>query len=91
MTDVTCTEREPSVTLTCRYSNPVGKVRWFKNRLEIFHGHKYNFVMDSTSGALSLIIYRVCLEDAGLYICQTDDKTTSAELTVEGFIDECFT
>jgi len=71
------------VTLSCKYSNPKGKVHWFKNQMEIFHGHKYNFENDN--GTFRLVIFRVCLEDTGLYICQTDDKSTSAELTVEGY------
>lgn len=82
--DHTCTEKELKVVFSCKYSNPNGKVHWFKNHLEIYHGHKYNF--DNDNGTFRLIINRVALEDAGLYICQTDDKTTSAELIVEGTI-----
>jgi len=83
MTDMACVEKDNRVTFTCKYSNPNAKLRWFKNHLEIFHGHKYNFEVDD-DGTLSLVIWRVSLEDAGRYTCQTDDKETSAWLTVEG-------
>jgi len=83
MSDKACVEKDNKVTFSCRYSNPNAKLRWFKNHLEIFHGHKYNFDVDD-EGTLRLVIFRVSLEDAGRYTCQTDDKETSAWLTVEG-------
>ena len=83
MEDAVCIEKENKVVMSCIYSNPNAKLRWFKNHLEIFHGHKYNFEI-SESGTFSLVILRVSLEDAGRYTCQTDDKETSAWLTVEG-------
>jgi len=83
MTDMACVEKDNKVTFTCQYSNPNAKLRWFKNHLEIFHGHKYNFEVDD-DGTFSLVIYRASLDDAGRYTCQTDDKETSAWLTVEG-------
>ena len=83
MEDAVCIEKENKVVMSCIYSNPNAKLRWFKNHLEIFHGHKYNFEI-SESGTFSLVILRVSVEDAGRYTCQTDDKETSAWLTVEG-------
>jgi len=83
MVDATCVEKDNKVVLSCRYSNPNAKLRWFKNHLEIFHGHKYNFETNE-DGTFSLVICRISLEDAGRYTCQTDDKDTSAWLTVEG-------
>ena len=82
LVDVVCVDKEPKVVLSCKYSNPNGNVHWFKNQMEIFHGHKYNCLNEN--GTFRLVINRICLQDSGLYICQTDDKTTSAELTVEG-------
>ena len=82
LADVVCVDKEPKVVLSCKYSNPNGNVHWFKNHMEIFHGHKYN--CKNENGTFRLIINRICLQDSGLYICQTDDKTTSADLTVEG-------
>jgi len=83
MVDVSCVEKDNKVVLSCQYSNPNAKLRWFKNHLEIFHGHKYNFETNE-NGTFNLVICRVSLEDAGRYTCQTDDKETSAWLTVEG-------
>ena len=80
--DMTCKEKDSRVELACRYSNAAIKLRWFKGALEIFHGHKYNFLNDD--GILRLIIHRVVMEDEGKYTCQADDKSTSAFLTVEG-------
>jgi len=83
MADATCIEKDNKITFSCKYSNPNAKLRWFKNHLEIFHGHKYNFQVDD-DGTFRLVIFRITLEDAGRYTCQTDDKETSAWLTVEG-------
>jgi len=83
MVDVTCVEKDNKIVLSCQYSNPNAKLRWFKNHLEIFHGHKYNFET-SENGTFNLVVCRVTLEDGGRYTCQTDDKETSACLTVEG-------
>jgi hypothetical protein len=86
--DQTCLEKEPKVVVTCRYSNPNAKLRWFKNRLEVFHGHKYSFEFEN-DGTLRLVIYRVTLEDTGQYTCQVDDRQTSAFLTVDGLYWSC--
>jgi len=83
MVDMSCVEKDNKVMFSCQYSNPNAKVRWFKNHLEIFHGHKYNFEINK-DGTFNLVVCRVALEDAGRYTCQTDDKVTSAWLTVEG-------
>ena len=69
--------------LTCKYSKHNAKLRWYKNKLEIFHGHKYNFEKGD-GGELKLIIRRIGMEDAGKYACQADDKQTAAWLKVEG-------
>ena len=56
--------------------------RWFKNKVEIFHGHKHNFIQDGTIQKLQ--INRIGLEDAGRYTCQCNDISTTAWLYVEG-------
>ena len=66
----------------CKYSKPNARVRWLKNKLEIFHGHKYSFLTED--GYFKLVIRRIGMEDAGRYTCQADDKTSSAYLEVEG-------
>jgi len=86
MSDVSCVEKDNKVAFSCVYSNPNAKVRWFKNHLEIFHGHKYNFDVNE-NGKFTLVVCRISLEDAGRYTCQIDDKETSAWLTVEGSVN----
>lgn len=68
--------------MVCKYSEKNAKLQWFKNTLEIFHGHKYNF--SNEEGLFRLVIQRVAREDSGKYTCLVDDKLTSAYLTVNG-------
>lgn len=56
--------------------------RWYKNKLEIFHGQKYN--IEKEEGEFRLVIHRIGLEDAGKYQCEADERKTSAWLHVEG-------
>ena len=80
--DVTCQEKESKVELACKFSRTLAKVRWYKNKLEIFHGPKYN--MSAADGVFRLVVNRVAMEDAGKYTCEADKKGTSCYLTVEG-------
>ena len=81
--DLTCQEKESKVELACKFSKPTAKVRWYKNKLEIFQGPKYN--MSSEDGIFRLFINRIGREDAGKYACQADVKfETACYLTVEG-------
>lgn len=82
--DKTCHEKDGKVEMVCRYSEKNVKLQWFKNTLEIFHGHKYNF--SNEEGLFRLVIQRVAREDSGKYTCQVDDKLTSAYLTVNGTV-----
>lgn len=68
--------------LACKFSQPTANVRWYKNKLEVFHGPKYN--MSATDGVFRLIVNRVAMEDAGKYTCEADKKETSCYLKVEG-------
>ena len=77
------TEGEPEAVMKCVYSKPSAKVRWFKNKMEIFQGPKYKFVTDD-EGEFKLIVSKIKAEDAGRYSCQADEKTTSANLIIEG-------
>ena len=83
--DLTCQEKESKVELACKYSKANAKVRWYKNKLEIFHGPKYNVSADE--GIFRLVVNRVGMEDGGKYTCQADLKETSCYLTVEGTIN----
>jgi len=80
--DVTCQEKESKVELACKYSKPSAKVHWYKNKLEIFHGPKYNITADG--GIFRLNINQVAMQDGGKYTCEADCKETSCYLTVEG-------
>ena len=42
--DQKCKEKVSQVEFTCKYTKHNAKLRWYKNKLEIFHGHKYNFL-----------------------------------------------
>ena len=80
--DLTCQEKESKVELACKYSNPKAKVCWYKNKLEVFHGLKYQILNDD--GIFRLIVSRIGMEDGGKYTCQADSKETSCYMTVEG-------
>lgn len=79
--DLTCQEKESKVELACKYSKPTARVRWYKNKLEIFQGVKYNML--SEDGIFRLIVNKITKDDAGRYTCSADLKETSCYLTVE--------
>ncbi|ESO03551.1 hypothetical protein HELRODRAFT_191869 [Helobdella robusta] len=79
--DLTCQEKESKVELACKYSKPTARVRWYKNKLEIFQGTKYN--ISSEDGIFRLIVNKVTKDDNARYICSADLKETSCYLTVE--------
>ena len=82
LSDVKVQEKEQKAEMHCIYSKPNAKLRWFKNKLEIFQGHKYNFV--SNGGDHRLVVNRVGMEDGGRYTCQCDENKTSAWIYVQG-------
>ena len=75
-------EKEPKAVLECEYSKPSARIHWYKNKLEIFQGHKYNFVQEGTE--IKLIINRIAMEDQGKYVVTADDKSSSCYLTITG-------
>ncbi|CAL1540886.1 unnamed protein product, partial [Lymnaea stagnalis] len=81
MEDIKTLEGVPSVTFVAEFCKPDAKIKWFKNKLEIFHGHKYHFETDHED--YKLTINNVKCEDGGKYTCQCNDITTSAWLYVE--------
>lgn len=81
--DVKVMEGEPEATMRCVYSKPTAKIRWFKNKMEIFQGTKYKFVTDD-EGEFKIIVHNIRPEDAGRYMCQADEKQTAANLIIEG-------
>lgn len=81
--DLTCQEKESKVELACKFSKATAKVRWYKNKLEIFQGPKYN--MSAEDGIFRLFIHRIGREDAGKYVCEANVRyETACYLTVDG-------
>ena len=74
-------EEDGKVTFSCEFSKPGGKLRWFKERQEIFHGFKIHF---TTDGAVHKItINKLSADDSGKYTCKIDGIDTSAQLEVK--------
>ena len=70
------------VEFVAEFCKPNARLRWFKNKLEIFHGHKYHFVNDDTE--YRLIIPNIKPEDGGKFTIECNGITSSAWLYVEG-------
>ena len=85
LADVTCNDRDAHAEFSCTYSNPKARVRWYRNSLEVFHGHKYNFAFDE--GTFRLVLHRVTLDDRARYTCQADDRETTGFLNVLGQLE----
>ncbi|KAK7099462.1 hypothetical protein V1264_003598 [Littorina saxatilis] len=69
------------VEFVADFCKPNAKLRWFKNKLEIFHGHKYHFLNDDTE--YKLVIPKAKLEDGGKYTLECNGVTSSAWLYVD--------
>ncbi|CAF0846330.1 unnamed protein product [Brachionus calyciflorus] len=73
-------EEDGSVSFECTFCKNNGKLRWYKNKQEIFHGFKYHV---ETEGAnYRLVINKLNPEDEGKYICKVNEVETFAYLTV---------
>lgn len=75
-------EGDKTVRFNCAFCKPNAQVKWFKNKLEIFNGHKYHF--ENEDQEYSLDIQDVKMEDAGKYWLECNGVKTSAWLFVEG-------
>ena len=77
-------EGTKKVAFSCKFfsARPKPKVRWFKNKLEIFPGHKYHF--DNEDDEYTLTINNVKLEDGGKYSIECNKSKMGAWLYVEG-------
>ncbi|KAK5968521.1 Twitchin [Trichostrongylus colubriformis] len=65
----------------CVYSRPNAKIRWYKDRKEIFSGGlKYKIVIEKA--VCTLIINNPEVDDSGKYTCEANGVPTSAILTV---------
>ncbi|CAF1142161.1 unnamed protein product [Rotaria sordida] len=78
--DLSCKEEDGEITFECTFCKPSSRIRWLKNKVEIFHGLKYHF--DSIGPNQKLTIYKLHPDDAGKYFCRVNDIETSAWLTV---------
>lgn len=69
--------------LKCVYSRPNAKVRWYKDRKEIFSGGlKYKIVINKAN--ISLLINNPDPEDSGKYTCEANGQPTNSQVTVDG-------
>ncbi|CAF3833519.1 unnamed protein product [Rotaria magnacalcarata] len=78
--DIKCIEEDGEITFTCTFCKPSVRLRWLKNKMEIFHGLKYHF--DTNGAKQTLTIYKLHPDDSGKYFCRVNDVETSAWLEV---------
>ncbi|KAF7262039.1 hypothetical protein EG68_01285 [Paragonimus skrjabini miyazakii] len=79
--DLKLKEGSIKALLKCTFCKPTSKFRWYKNKLEIFQGPKYNFLQEGNEYALE--IKKIAMEDVGKYTCKCNDISTTCTLTVE--------
>ncbi|XP_077471288.1 obscurin [Stigmatopora argus] len=77
--DISVAEKE-RVTLECEVSRTNADVKWLKDDVELKPGK--NSGIHSLGRKRSLIINKCGPEDAGTYICCTDDDSTCAKISV---------
>uniref|UniRef100_A0A0N5D1Z0 non-specific serine/threonine protein kinase n=1 Tax=Thelazia callipaeda TaxID=103827 RepID=A0A0N5D1Z0_THECL len=66
----------------CTYSRPNAKIRWYKDKKEIFSGGlKYKIVIEKA--VCTLIINNPEVDDSGRYTCEANGLPTTAILTVD--------
>ena len=69
--------------LTCVYSRPNAKIRWFKDKKEIFSGGlKYKIIIEKAK--ISLMINNPDVDDCGVYTCEANGVRTNCNLIVQG-------
>ncbi|XP_023259573.1 obscurin [Seriola lalandi dorsalis] len=68
-------------TLSCETSSPDCKVTWRKGSTVLTHGEKYT--MEQRATTHTLVIHKLNVEDSGEYSSDTDDKRSTATLTVK--------
>ncbi|XP_064634017.1 twitchin-like isoform X9 [Lineus longissimus] len=74
-------EGKKQVVFRAKFCKPNAKYRWYKNKLEIFHSHKYDFEVEGD--IYTLTVKKIDMSDAGRYICKCNDVPTQAWLNVE--------
>uniref|UniRef100_A0AAF5DMX8 non-specific serine/threonine protein kinase n=1 Tax=Strongyloides stercoralis TaxID=6248 RepID=A0AAF5DMX8_STRER len=80
--DTTCQQQvNKMVELKCVYSRPNAKIRWYKDKKEIFSGGlKYRINIEKNQ--TTLVINNPEVEDTGNYICEANGIKTNCQLTV---------
>lgn len=73
-------EEDGKVKFTCTFCKAGGKLRWYKEKSEIFHGFKYH--VESEGAVHTLVVNKLVPEDEGKYICKVNEVETFAYLTV---------
>jgi hypothetical protein len=73
-------------TFMAEFCKPNAKIKWFKNKLEIFNGHKFHFLNEGNT--YKLLVNNVKLEDGGKYTLECNGVKTSAWLYVQGRLSE---
>lgn len=68
--------------LECHVSRANAEVTWYKNKVEIQPGRKYEIISENVYRKLT--INDVDSEDEDTYICDALDDNTSCKLLVEG-------
>ncbi|XP_052706840.1 twitchin-like isoform X1 [Crassostrea angulata] len=86
--DMKIKEGTKEAVFSCEFVKPNAKLKWFKNKLEIFNGHKYHF--KNEGNIYKLILHNVKLEDGGKYTLECNGVKTSAWLYVEAKEPEYF-
>ncbi|XP_071120619.1 twitchin-like isoform X18 [Mytilus edulis] len=79
--DVKATEGDKKAIFESEFCKKNAKVKWFKNKLEIFAGHKYHFENDNMK--YRLVVNNVKLEDGGKYTLELNGVKSGAWLYVE--------
>lgn len=80
LVDTHALEEDGSVSFDCTFCKTGGKLRWYKNKQEIFHGFKYHI---ETEGAnYKIKINKLNPDDEGKYVCKVNEVETFAYLTV---------
>ncbi|XP_068175389.1 obscurin [Antennarius striatus] len=71
-----------SGVFSCELSKPGAPVEWWKGRVILKPGQKYE--MKQEGRITKLVVNNVEESDAGKYTCKTKDSKSTAELTVQG-------